>query len=240
MANIPDIIHESWIPHLEPLFQLRSMKLLHDEILIHGTFYPEPHNIFRVFRMPLHEIKVVMLGQDPYPKRGQAVGLAFAVPPTTYMPATLKVIREELINEFDSYISYPFNYLNIKQWQTLNHWVNQGVFLFNCALTVQRGISGSHNEYWEEFTSSVIGIIAKEVKPIWCLWGSHARDMGTYIFEHHPPERPRGAPDNRTLSAPHPAAGAYNKNQPNKFIGCGHFKKINDILVSIGKEPINW
>lgn len=62
--EIPVIIHPSWIPHLTPLFNLPSMKKLHDEILIHGTFYPEPQNIFRIFKMPLHEIKVVILGQD--------------------------------------------------------------------------------------------------------------------------------------------------------------------------------
>lgn len=64
MANIPVSIHESWLPHLTPLFELKSMRELNSQILIHGTFYPEPQNIFRVFKMPLHEIKVVLLAQD--------------------------------------------------------------------------------------------------------------------------------------------------------------------------------
>lgn len=243
MANIPVIIHPSWIPHLTPLFELPSMKLLNEEILIHGTFYPAPENIFRVFKMPLHEIKVVCLGLDPYPKRGQANGLAFSINPEVKITKTLLIIYQELINE--GIKEYPI-IRNItpgeilqSPWQTLHHWVDQGVFLTNTALTVARGESNSHTGYWEDFMKGVIHIIATEVKPIWLLWGANARAIGWEIFQHHEQGRIRGSIENRTMLAAHPVNESYRPGQGG-FYGCNHFKKVNDLLTANNKQAINW
>lgn len=234
---IPVIIHPSWIPHLTPLFELPSMRQLNEEILIHGTFYPSPENIFRVFKMPLHEIKVVILGQDPYPKRGQANGLAFSINPEVSMTTTLKVIYRELLNEKLQFNLETID--SITNWQTLHHWVDQGVFLTNTALTVARGDSNSHAIYWEEFMKGVIHVIATEVKPIWLLWGANARAMGWEIFQHHEQGRIRGSIENRTMSAAHPVNESRKPGQGG-FYGCNHFKKVNDLLRENGKQTINW
>lgn len=232
--NIPVIIHPSWIPHLIPLFDLPSMHKLHDEILIHGTFYPQPENIFRVFKMPLHEIKIVILGQDPYPLRGQANGYAFSVNPEVRITKTLQIIYQELVSEgLRSADSMKAG------WTTLFHWVDQGIFLTNTALTVGRGESNSHREYWEDFMKGVIHVIATEVKPIWLLWGANARAMGWEIFEHHEEGRIKGSIENRTMSASHPV-NESRKPGNGGFYGCNHFKKVNDLLMENNKAIINW
>lgn len=246
MENIPVIIHPSWIPHLSPLFKLPSMRLLKEEILIHGTFYPHPDNIFRVFKMPLHEIKVVILGQDPYPQRGQANGLAFSVNHEIKMTKTLSIIHQELVNEGIRYdiMKWKGEYgVNPKElllhWKTLLNWVDQGVFLTNTALTVGRGESNSHKEYWEDFMKGVIHVIATEVKPIWLLWGANARSMGWEIFQHHEEGRIRGSIENRTMSAAHPVNESRKPGQGG-FYGCNHFKKVNDLLRENNKQIIDW
>lgn len=240
--NIPMIIHPSWIPHLTPLFDLPSMKYLHDEILIHGTFYPQPENIFRVFKMPLHEIKVVILGQDPYPLRHQANGYAFSLNPEVKITKTLQIIRNEIAREYgmDYYDEPTMERLeDFKKWLTLFHWVDQGIFLTNTALTVGRGESNSHREYWEEFMKRVIHIIAQEVKPIWLLWGANAKAMAWEIFEHHEEGRIKGSIENRTMSAAHPV-NESRKPGHGGFYGCNHFKKVNDLLRENNRPIINW
>lgn len=243
MENIPVIIHPSWIPHLSPLFKLPSMRLLKEEILIHGTFYPHPDNIFRVFKMPLHEIKVVILGQDPYPQRGQANGLAFSVNRGVKVTKTLNIIRKEIYDEcVRGDLTQEDLLLGPKDpegWSTLLHWVDQGVFLTNTALTVGRGESNSHREYWEDFMKGVIHVIATEVKPIWLLWGANARSMGWEIFQHHEEGRIRGSIENRTMSAAHPVNESRKPGQGG-FYGCNHFKKVNDLLRENNKQTINW
>lgn len=232
--NIPVIIHPSWIPHLTPLFDLPSMHKLHDEILIYGTFYPQPENIFRVFKMPLNEIKIVLLGQDVYCNPKQANGLAFSINPEVSLTKSLQIIRQELRNE-----SYMLEDRRLSEWQTLFHWVDQGIFLLNSALTCKRGESNSHRQYWEEFMKGVIHIIATEVKPIWLLWGTNARAMGWEIFEHHEEGRIRGSIENRTMSASHPV-NESRKPGHGGFYGCNHFKKVNDLLMENNKTIINW
>jgi uracil-DNA glycosylase len=235
--KIPSIIHESWHKHLEPLFQLESMRILNEEILVHGTFYPDSSLIFRVFRMPLHEIKIVILAQDPYPKRGQANGLAMSINPEVKITKTLQIVYRELLNEtLEGGLQISSS---IENWQTLHHWVDQGVFLFNTALTVGRGESNSHSIYWHEFIAGVIDIIAREVKPIWLLWGKNARDMGMYIFRYHEEGRIRGSIENRTMSASHPVSESYSPRRGG-FYGCNHFLKVNKLLIENGKQAINW
>lgn len=240
MEEIPKIIHESWHKHLQPLFDKPAMQKLKNEILIHGTFYPDPQNIFRVFRMPLHEIKIVLLAQDPYPKRGQANGLAMSLNPEVKMTQTLKIVHHELMDEWEKYDSVLLdNSVDLLHWKSLHHWVDQGIFLLNTALTVGRGESNSHRVYWEDFIAGVIDIIASEIKPIWLLWGANARDMGSYIFAHHEADRPKGHIENRTMSASHPVSESYSPGKGG-FYGCNHFKKVNDLLIENGKQAINW
>lgn len=237
IADIPVIIHPSWHKHLQPLFELPGMMQLRNEILVPGTYYPPHELIFRVFRMPLQEIKVVILGQDPYPKRGQANGLAFSLNPGVSYTRTLKIIYRELLDEKLKYSLETIN--DIANWQTLQHWVDQGVFLTNTALTVAREDSNSHRTYWEDFMKGVIHVIATEVKPIWLLWGSNARSMGWEIFEHHEQGRIKGSIENRTMSASHPV-NESRKPGEGGFYGCNHFKKVNDLLIANGRKAINW
>lgn len=242
--EIPEIIHESWHPFIKPLFELPSIKHLKEEVLIHGTFYPPSQLIFRVFRMPLHEIKVVILAQDPYPKRGQANGLAMSLNPEVRMTKTLQIVRQELVNEYINHgltqmLSIQTQLNGIDQWKSLHHWVDQGVFLFNTALTVGVGDSNSHAAYWEEFIGGVIDIIAREVKPIWLLWGKNARNMGQYVFNHHEEGRIKGSIENRTMSASHPVSESYSPGRGG-FYGCNHFLKVNQLLLENNKQAINW
>jgi len=189
--------------------------------------------------MPLHEIKIVILAQDPYPKKGQANGLAMSINPEVKMTQTLRIVHNELMDEWEKYDNVTLAEVDIVQWKSLHHWVDQGIFLLNTALTVGRGESNSHREYWEDFIAGVIDIIASEVKPIWLLWGANARDMGAYIFSHHEEGRPRGHIENRTMSASHPVSESYSKGKGG-FYGCNHFKKVNDLLIENGKQAINW
>jgi uracil-DNA glycosylase len=159
--------------------------------------------------------------------------------PEVKLTKTLRIVLNELNNEagFGENPLVPMMNIPIEQWKSLHHWVDQGVFLFNTALTVGRGESNSHAIYWHEFISEVIRIIAKEVKPIWLLWGKNARDMGGYIFEFHEEGRKRGSIENRTMSASHPVSESYGTGG---FYGCNHFLKVNKLLEENGKQAINW
>src|ERR1051326_4628371 len=140
--NPRDKIHPSWQPFIDDVLnRAEDLRELNTQILPNIEYYPAKENIFNVFRMPLEDIKVVILGQDPYPKEGQAIGYAFAVSESTNKPASLRIIEKEIGHEID---------------KTLSHWREQGVFLLNTALTVEKGKAGSHLNYWQNFTRQVI------------------------------------------------------------------------------------
>lgn len=224
---IPSIIDKSWHSYLLPLFQSKEMEQLRKKILPSAVFYPEAKNIFRVFSMPLNKIKVVILGQDPYPQPGQANGLAFAVNENTNMPASLKIIANEVMNDIP--LSLPF----ASDWKTLEHWHNQGVFLLNTALTVKKGVPRSHSAYWKPFIEGVISTISAEVTPIWLLWGNDA------IGKEGTIRHAELFKVNIILKAQHPASETYPGNR-GKFSGCKHFSKVNDLLLKEGQNIINW
>lgn len=208
MEKLPSIIHQSWYPFLQPVFDHNpSLWLLKSRVLPSCNFYPEPQNIFRVFSMPIPSIKVVILGQDPYPNKGQAIGYAFAVAKGVRKPTSLKVIEKE--------VGHSLN-------ETLEEWINQGVFLLNTALTVEARLPNSHSLYWLNFTKSVIEIIETTVSPVWMLWGKHAQSYSSII------EKVNGSPT--ILKAPHPAAEGYSGGKAG-FYGCNHFKIANAILA---------
>lgn len=235
---IPRIIHESWHSYLQPLFNDPKMNLIRDSLLPSCTFYPNKPDIFRVFQMPFGAVKVVILGQDPYPKAGQANGLAFAVCENVPIPASLAVIEAEVARE-----QQVDQLLNPSRRRTLEHWWHQGVMLLNTALTVDAELgAGSHTNQWQWFTREVIHKISllREEKPVWMLWGGKAKAFkgnihgyykwqGQIVDKHY----------NYVLEAAHPAAETY-PNPKDKFTGCNHFTLCNQILKLKHMPEINW
>lgn len=252
MNPLPPIIHESWHEYLQSLFDDPKMQMLKDNIS-KKMFYPPSELVFRVFKMPIDAIKVVIIGQDPYPQVGQAIGLAFAVNATTSTPKTLQVVLGEVLENTkgkprDMNINEP-------RWRTLQHWVDQGVFLLNAALTVEANNSGSHANFWIWFTRLVVDVISHHHNTVWLLWGSKAQSFESYIYNKNVVGNIKiiketdsstiatidiGKLDsNFVLKAPHPVAETYNDTNP-KFTGCNHFNICNKILKLKGQTEINW
>jgi|SRR5687767_15033184 len=239
--KLPEIIHESWYPYLQPLFNDYKMHKINHDVLPKCRFYPDASQIFRVFSMPLSDIKIVILGQDPY-YNGTANGLAFAVNKEVGVPKSLKIIRDEIINsrvERDTYVN-----IDDSRWKTLFHWRGQGIFLLNTALTVGVGESGSHTGIWQWFTRDVIKIISTEVKPVWLLWGAKAKSFKDYIYQPKILFKDTTGPEQVTntnviLEADHPAAETYQDSKA-KFSGCNHFNLCNKVLKARNQTVINW
>jgi uracil-DNA glycosylase len=238
MIQLPKIMHESWHEHLQNLFEDPKMEMIKNQVLQNCDYCPEIQNIFRVFSMPLDSIKVVILGQDPYPN-GEANGLAFACNISTTLPASLRVIAKEVHKDTG-------NIPDIK-WRTLEHWHNQGVFLLNTALTVEGGIAGSHLGMWQWFTREVIKKISQNKSCIWMLWGAKAQSFSDYI--HNRCDYTCSIIDadtrlidtsNYILKAPHPAAELYAGKTGKTFSGCNHFTICNEILVLKKQQKIKF
>lgn len=239
---IPNV-DESWKSITSLLYQ-EPLTILKEQILPNCSYQPKKENIFRVFQMPVNKIKVVILGQDPYPIPGNAIGRAFAVSENTKIPAILKIIQKELSDEIPLSIPYAG-----KDWKTLEHWQDQGVFLLNTALTVETGRAGSHLKYWEEFTKIVISYISVTQPCIWLLWGKKAEKFIPYInqnpffVKNYDKETIKSIPSNEDwnyiLTAPHPAAEIYIGGKAG-FYGCNHFIYTNEILKNLKKQTINW
>lgn len=199
-----------------------SEALEHEERVI-GPYYPLKKDIFNAFHLcPLNNVKVVILGQDPYANTGpngkpQAMGLSFSVTRDTPIPKTLRNIYAALKN------SYPD--FHIPYHGDLTSWARQGVLMLNCALTVKARVSRSHLGMWSTFLNAVltdIGYVNKNC--IYLLWGRPAQKMKKQL---------KGAPV--VLEWCHPSP-----NNQNKFHSCDHFLKVNQILAEQGKEPIDW
>jgi len=181
--------------------------------------YPDMHNIFNALKYCSYEdVKVVIIGQDPYHEPGQAHGLCFSVQSGTALPPSLKNIYKELYDD-----------LGVKREDgCLTDWAGQGVLLLNAVLTVRKGEAASHaGKGWETFTDDVISILNEREEPvIFLLWGGYARKKKLLITN----------PRHHILEAAHPSPlSAYNG-----WFGCRHFSKSNEILIKEGKSPINW
>ena len=185
------------------------------------TIYPPKADIFRAFHLtPLSQVKVVILGQDPYHGAGQAMGLSFSVPKIIPIPPSLQNILKELAYD----VKVP-----ISPHGDLTAWAEQGVLLLNSVLTVEHGQAGSHQgQGWEDFTDAVISAInARTDHTVFILWGAYAKKKGRYIdTDRH-----------LVLTANHPSPLSANRGG---FFGCQVFSKANDYLISFGKAPINW
>jgi len=182
--------------------------------------YPPGKEIFRAFdKCPFNEVKVVIIGQDPYHGPGQANGLCFSVKDGIVMPPSLKNIFKEIEDD----LGKPF-----PKSGNLERWAEQGVLLLNATLTVQANTAGSHQKKgWEEFTDAIIKHISDEKDHVvFILWGAYAQKKGSVI----------DTKKHLVLQSAHPSPfSAYNG-----FFGNKHFSKTNAYLKSVGKKEIEW
>ena len=216
-------INDSWKEALQDEFgknYFESLVLKLKSLKRAGTtFYPPGPLIFNAFNFtPFDEVKVVMIGQDPYHGPGQAMGLCFSVPRGIAVPASLKNIYKELATDVD---------MPIPSHGDLTNWAKQGVFMLNAVLTVEHKKAGSHQKLgWQDFTDAVIrNLSEKQNGLIFLLWGNFARSKKMLIDEmkHY------------VLEAAHPSPLARGA-----FFGCKHFSKTNELLIKQNKKPIDW
>ena len=222
-ASVTPLLEESWKLALQEEFTKPYFLLLKDFLVEekkHHVIYPPGKLIFSAFNhTPFTNVKIVILGQDPYHGKGQANGLCFSVSDGIPMPPSLVNIFKEIKND----LGYP-----IPKSGNLERWADQGVLLLNAMLTVRANDAGSHQgKGWELFTNSIIQHISLQKEGVvFLLWGKYAQAKETLIdsSKHH------------ILKAAHPSPfSAYNG-----FFGCKHFSKTNAILVAQGKEEIDW
>lgn len=216
-------IEQSWKDALadefgKPYFE-SLVRFLHDENTAGKRIFPPGSQIFRAFELtPVPQVKVVILGQDPYHGLGQAHGLSFSVPDGVPAPPSLKNIFKEIETDLGVRMSgYP----------NLERWARQGVLLLNAILTVRAGEAASHSRIgWEEFTDAVIRYISDNCSGVvFMLWGNFARSKRELI------DRSR----HYVLEAAHPSPLARGA-----FFGCRHFSQANRLLEAQGKTPIDW
>lgn len=215
-------IRKSWFDLLKEEFDKPYFKALQDFLkseYARYEIYPEEKNIFNALNhVPFDNVKVVIIGQDPYHEPRQAQGLSFSVPEDVDIPPSLVNIMKEI--ESDLGISCYKN-------GNLERWASQGVLLLNTVLTVRRGQANSHKDKgWETLTSKIIQLLGKRKEPIvFLLWGSYAQSFSPLIEGQH-----------LILKAPHPSPlSAYRG-----FLGCKHFSKCNEFLLSHNIPPIDW
>jgi uracil-DNA glycosylase len=214
---------EAWKKLLQTEFEKEYWKTLtervRDEYLSRRVF-PKPQHIFRALESCApHEVRVVMLGQDPYHTPGVADGLAFSTLPGNPVPPSLQNIFKEIANEYGTTPSTD---------PELSRWAKQGVLLLNASLSVRSGEANSHADYgWHAFTDAIIKAISEqEEHVVFMLWGSFAQKKKVLVdSEKH-----------LILTAPHPSPLSAHRG----FFGCGHFKKANEYLKAHGRTEIDW
>ena len=215
-------IHESWKVHLQEEFEKPYFKELTEFVKSEyqsKKVYPAPANIFRAFELcPFENVKVVILGQDPYHGDGQANGLCFSVSDEIALPPSLKNIFKEINSDLGVLPSAG----------NLDRWARQGVLLLNATLTVEAGKAGAHQKKgWETFTDAVVRLISEQKEHVvFLLWGRYAQEKGAVIDVNK----------HLVLRAPHPSPFSVHSG----FFGCKHFRKTNEYLLLNGQEPITW
>lgn len=217
-------IEQSWKDVLSAEFEKDYFKKLTDfvrgEYLSGKKIYPEPKNIFNAFNLcPIDNVKVVIIGQDPYHEPGQAHGLCFSVQSGVDLPPSLINIYKEIESDLGR--------KSITNGD-LTAWANQGVLLLNSTLTVRAHAAASHSGMgWEAFTDSVIRIVAQHRKHVvYMLWGSFAQKKAEFV----------NATENLILKSAHPSPlSAYRG-----FFGNHHFSRANEYLIANGETLINW
>lgn len=217
-------LDEGWKERLKPEFESRYMEdlrgFLRTELKSGKTIFPKGSEYFRALDLtPLENVRVVILGQDPYHGPGQAHGLCFSVQPGVRTPPSLVNIYKELQADVGFQpVKHGF----------LEHWAKQGVLLLNSVLTVQQAQAASHRgKGWEQFTDAVIRVVNEECEHVvFILWGAYAQKKASFV----------DTSKHLVLKAPHPSPLSAH----NGFFGCRHFSKANQFLLEKGLEPIDW
>lgn len=216
-------IRQSWFELLKDEFDKEYYKKLTRFLTMEyqsHVIYPKPENVFNALNcVPYSDVKVVIIGQDPYHQPNQANGLCFSVQPDVEIPRSLQNIYKELRDDCGCYI--PDN-------GDLTKWAKQGVLLLNSVLTVRQGQANSHQGMgWENIVGKVLELLNQRDDPvIFLLWGNNAKALAKNIdtSKHY------------ILTAPHPSPLSASSG----FFGCKHFSKTNEILKQLGKTPIDW
>jgi uracil-DNA glycosylase len=217
-------IEQSWKDVLSAEFEKDYFKKLTEfvraEYLSGKTIYPAAKNIFNAFNLcPLSNVRVVIIGQDPYHEPGQAHGLCFSVENGVDLPPSLVNIYKEIESDLGHKSTTNGD---------LTSWAKQGVLLLNSTLTVSAHVAASHSgRGWETFTDAVIRAVAQNKNHVvYMLWGSFAQKKAEFVDEH----------ENLILKSAHPSPlSAYRG-----FFGNHHFSRANEYLIANGSEPIDW
>ena len=222
-GKLKEILGVSWFNLLAKEFEKSYMKdlsiFLNSEVKEGKEIYPKGNEMFLSLNLtPYDEVKVVIIGQDPYHGPGQAHGLSFSVPEGVKIPPSLHNIFLELKEDLN--ISIPQNGF-------LLNWAQQGVLLLNSILSVERGKPGSHSlKGWEKFTDKIIALLNNKEHIVFMLWGNYAAQKGREI----------DASKHLVLKSAHPSPLSSHKG----FFGNKHFSKCNKFLDTKGIEPIDW
>ena len=218
---LEELVHPSWVPalapHAERLAEIGAF--LRAETAAGRRWLPAAANILRAFEQPLDDVRVLIVGQDPYPTPGHPIGLSFAVAPDVRpLPRSLANIYTELVDDLG--VPRPAD-------GDLTPWTKQGVMLLNRVLTVQAGVSGSHRgKGWEQITASAIEALAERIDAplVAILWGRDAQGLVPMLG------------DTPVITSAHPSPMSADRG----FFGSRPFSRANELLEDLGGEPIDW
>jgi uracil-DNA glycosylase len=217
-------LEASWLAALQDQFQLDYMlqlkSFLRAEKAAGKVIYPPGSEIFNAFNhTPLADVRVVILGQDPYHGPHQAHGLCFSVRSGVRLPPSLVNIYKEIEQELG--VTMPAH-------GCLTAWADQGVLLLNSVLSVQQAAAASHQgKGWEQFTDRAIEVVNRDCEHVvFMLWGAYAQRKGAIIDTQR----------HCVLKAPHPSPLSAHRG----FFGCGHFRAANEYLEAQGRQPVDW
>lgn len=215
-TNLEKIMDPSWVPAMEPVAgKISEMgKMLRDE---GNNYFPAGKDIFRAFTYPFDQVKVLIVGQDPYPTPGNAMGLSFSVKPGVAIPKSLQNIFKELHDDLGC---------SIPSSGDLRPWAQQGVMLLNRVLTVTPNEAGSHRgRGWEEVTDCAISALVQRDRPLVAiLWGKQAQSLRPALGK------------TPCIESAHPSPLSASRG----FLGSRPFSRTNSWLQQLGSSPINW
>ena len=218
-----EMIHASWMPYLQEVMATEEFKKMQERIeniRKEKTVYPPAEQVYTAFRLPFDDVKVVILGQDPYFGEGQAHGLSFSVQAGTQAPPSLINILKEA------------NVLGAKKNGDLTGWMRQGVLLLNSVLTVEAGKPRSHNTMgWQNFTLCALDALLAKDHLVLVGWGRDAQKILSQL---------KTKKNHLVLSASHPSPLGAHARAPVPFNGCKHFDMINQYLTSHNLSMIDW